>query len=52
MGEDRWGRYADAMHADYLAGNRPVFDERLIGLCLRKAKDSQTVAHPDCGKGP
>jgi hypothetical protein len=24
----------------------------LIGLCLRKAKDSQTVAHPDCGKGP
>jgi hypothetical protein len=52
MGEDQWGRYADAMHADYLAGNRPVFDERLIGLCLRKAKDSQTVAHPDCGKGP
>jgi hypothetical protein len=51
-GASKWGRYADAMHADYLAGNRPVFDKRLIGLCLRKAKDSQTVAHPDCGKGP
>ena len=51
-GASQWGRYADAMHADYFAGNRAVFNERLIGLCLRNAKDSQTVAHPDCGKRP
>jgi hypothetical protein len=52
MGVAQWGRYADAMHADYFAGNQPVFNKRLIDLCLRKAKDSQKVAHPDCGKGP
>jgi hypothetical protein len=50
-GHDAWEPYT-AMHADYFAANqRPEFN-RLIDICLRKAKDSQTVAHPDCGKGP
>lgn len=40
------------MHADYLAANQPVLNERLIDLCLRNAPDSVTVAHPDCGQGP
>jgi hypothetical protein len=37
------------MHADYLAANQPVFNDRLIDLCLRNAPDSVTSAHPDCG---
>jgi hypothetical protein len=40
------------MHADYLAANQPVLNERLIDLCLRNAPDNVSVAHPDCGQGP
>jgi len=36
-------------HADYLAANHDVFDNKLIDLCLRNAPDSVTVADPRCG---
>jgi hypothetical protein len=52
MGVDEWAPMGQSMHADYFAANQPVFNDRLIDLCLRNAKDSQTVAHPDCGEGP
>jgi hypothetical protein len=51
-GVDSWAPFGSAMHADYLAANQPVFNNRLIDLCLRNAPDSVTVAHPDCGEGP
>ena len=51
VGADSWAKYT-FMHGDYLAANRPVFNRKLIGLCLRNAPDSVTVAHPRCGKGP
>jgi hypothetical protein len=51
-GVDSWAPFGSAMHADYLAANQPVFNGRLIDLCLRNAPDSVTVAHPDCGEGP
>ncbi len=47
-GHDAWEPYT-AMHADYFAANQLPEFNRLIDICLRKAKDSQTVAHPDCG---
>ena len=50
-GVDSWAPFGSAMHADYLAANQPVFNDRLIDLCLRNAPDSVTVAHPDCGQG-
>ena len=50
-GVDSWGAYGSTMHADYLAANQSVFNNRLIDLCLRNASDSVTVAHPDCGQG-
>ena len=48
-GVDSWEPIGSAMHADYFAANQPVFNDRLIDLCLRNAPDSVTVAHPDCG---
>jgi hypothetical protein len=51
-GVDTWAPFSSAMHADYLAANQPVFNDRLLDLCLRNAPDSVTVAHPDCGEGP
>ena len=51
-GADTWAPFGSAMHADYLGANQPVFNNRLIDLCLRNAPDSVTVAHPDCGEGP
>jgi hypothetical protein len=48
-GVDTWAPFGSEMHADYLAANQPVFNDRLIDLCLRNAPDSVTVAHPDCG---
>lgn len=51
-GVDSWAPFGSAMHADYLAANQPVFNNRLIDLCLRNAPNSVTVAHPDCGEGP
>jgi hypothetical protein len=51
-GLDSWAPFGSAMHADYLGANQPVFNNRLIDLCLRNAPDSVTVAHPDCGEGP
>ncbi len=48
-GVDSWAPFGTHMHADYLAANQPVFNDRLIDLCLRNAPDSVTVAHPDCG---
>ncbi len=50
-GVDTWAPFGSEMHADYLAANQPVFNDRLIDLCLRNAADSVTVAHPDCGQG-
>jgi hypothetical protein len=44
-----WPLFGSEMHADYLAANQPVFNDRLIDLCLRNAPDSVTSAHPDCG---
>ena len=37
------------MHADYLAANQDVFDNKLIDLCLRNAPDAVTVADARCG---
>lgn len=51
MGKHKWGDYT-MMHADYFAANQSVFDNKLIGLCLRNAPDSVTYADPRCGKGP
>jgi hypothetical protein len=51
-GVDTWAPFGSAMHADYYAANQPVFNDRLLDLCLRNAPDSVTVAHPDCGEGP
>jgi hypothetical protein len=48
-GGNLWAPFGSEMHADYLAANQPVFNDRLIDLCLRNAPDSVTVAHPDCG---
>ncbi len=48
-GVDSWAPFGSVMHADYLAANQPVFNDRLLDLCLRNASDSVTVAHPDCG---
>src|SRR5829696_8509407 len=48
-GVDSWVPFGSEMHADYLAANQPVFNDRLIDLCLRNAPDSVTSAHPDCG---
>jgi hypothetical protein len=48
-GVDSWVPFGSEMHADYLAANQPVLNERLIDLCLRNAPDSVTSAHPDCG---
>jgi hypothetical protein len=50
-GVNSWVPFGSEMHADYLAANQPVFNDRLIDLCLRNAPDSVTVAHPDCGLG-
>lgn len=50
-GVDSWEPFGIHMHADYLAANQPVFNDRLIDLCLRNASDSVTVAHPECGQG-
>jgi hypothetical protein len=44
----------DHMHADYLAANQPVFNDRLLDLCLRDAPDSVSggKGQPDeCGVG-
>jgi uncharacterized protein DUF1996 len=49
-GRNSWAKYA-SMHADYFAANQPVLNKKLIGLCLRNAPDSVTVADPRCGKG-
>jgi hypothetical protein len=35
-GVEQWSRAGDSMHADYHAGNQPVFNDRLIDLCLNK----------------
>jgi hypothetical protein len=40
------------MHADYFAANQPVFNRKLLDLCLRDARDRVTVADPRCGKAP
>jgi hypothetical protein len=51
-GVDAWEPWAH-MHADYFAANQPVFNNKLIDLCLRNAPDSATPeTQPDrCGKG-
>jgi hypothetical protein len=48
-GDGEWAPFGSEMHADYLAANQPVFNDRLIDLCLRNAPDSVDSAHPDCG---
>ncbi len=52
-GTDEWHPYS-SMHADYLSANQRVFNERLIGLCLRSQPDKATPETlPDkCGKAP
>ena len=42
-GVDTWAPFGTEMHADYLAGNQPIFD-RLVDLCLRKGSSD-----PACG---
>lgn len=37
------------MHADYFAANQPVFNDRLLDLCLRRAPDNVVFADPLCG---
>ena len=49
-GVDEWRRAGDFMHADYHAGNQPVFNDRLIDLCLNTGNHNEQVHHPDCGK--
>jgi hypothetical protein len=51
-GSGQWGSFSSSFHADYFAANQQPDFNRLIDICLRKANDSQTVAHPDCGQGP
>jgi hypothetical protein len=46
---NEWHRYT-FMHADYFAANQPVFNNKLLDLCLRDAPDRVTVASPKCGK--
>jgi len=48
-GVNEWHRYT-FMHADYFAANQPVFNNKLLDLCLRDAPDRVTVASPKCGK--
>jgi hypothetical protein len=50
-GVDEWHNYT-FMHADYFAANQAVFNNELLGLCLRNAPDSVTFASPRCGEGP
>ena len=50
-GVNAWEGYT-FMHADYFAANRPVFNNELLGLCLRNAPDSVTFASPRCGERP
>jgi len=50
-GVDEWHDYT-FMHADYFAANQPVFNNELLGLCLRNAPDSVTFASPRCGEEP
>ena len=51
-GTTSYAPFSVHMHADYFAANQPVFNDRLIDLCLRNAPDNVTVAHPECGQGP
>ena len=50
-GVDEWHNYT-FMHADYFAANQAVFNNELLGLCLRNAPDSVTFASPRCGEKP
>jgi hypothetical protein len=50
MGVDQWAPAGDDMHADYFGANQPVFNDRLIDLCLNDVPNNVDVAHPDCGK--
>jgi hypothetical protein len=50
-GVDAWHDYT-FMHADYFAANQAVFNNELLGLCLRNAPDSATFASPRCGVEP
>ena len=50
-GVNTWADYT-FMHADYLAANQPVFNNELLGLCLRNAPDWVTFASPRCGEEP
>jgi len=50
-GVNAWADYT-FMHADYFAANQPVFNNELLGLCLRDAPDRVTFASPRCGEGP
>jgi uncharacterized protein DUF1996 len=49
-GVNEWHPYS-SMHADYLSANQPVFNRKLIGLCLRSQPDNATAdTLPDkCG---
>ena len=47
-GVDEWHNYT-FMHADYFAANQAVFNNELLGLCLRNASNSVTSASPRCG---
>jgi hypothetical protein len=50
-GTNAWADYT-FMHADYFAASQPVFNDELLDLCLRDARDSVTFASPRCGKRP
>ncbi len=49
-GVNEWRLAGEFMHADYHAGNQPVFNDRLIDLCLNTGNHNEQVHHPDCGK--
>jgi len=52
MGANQWAPAGDAFHADYLAANQDVFNDRLIDLCLNTGNHNEQVHHPDCGPEP
>jgi Domain of unknown function (DUF1996) len=50
-GTNTWANYS-FMHADYFAANQPIFNDQLLGLCLRNAPDNVLFADPRCGVPP
>jgi hypothetical protein len=52
IGDNQWGPAGQYFHGDYLAGNQPEFNKKLIDRCLNNVRDSVDMAHSSCGVGP